>query len=493
MKFSLARGLLAVPWLIGAWPVLAAPPPPLHAQAASFLEEPPVTGTEAREPVIRGWRFSPTLGVRETFLDNVRLVARDEQSDFISEVAPGFRLTGGSRQWRADVVYELQNLAYLHDSSFNDSYHDLDARSSLALLDQRLNLDAFANYSQANISLDGPLTADNLAVTGNRTDTRAYGLTPSWRQALGNLALWQLQYALTRVDTDAVSTMRQYQSSLSSLPGAGPLGWSMLFSDEETDNQVVDDETQKRLNLDLSYRLSSWYSLVGSVGREEIRFSDAPGVGEINGPTWTFGGLWHPSARTEFDARVGEKAFGSSYSLSGRHSQRRWLFSTEYSEEVSSNNRQLLSNLGAGAGSGEVVVDSPFETAQGNIFVQERLALGAVFSGVRTSYALRLFDDSRLSQTGFGNQDLQEIEITMTRQLSRKNSLELSTRWSTRDNTSGLVSRTTRDLILNGLFVHQLGKQTSFTARLGRVGRTANDPALEYDALTLGIGIEMTL
>lgn len=454
-----------------------------------------VTLGEVREPNYSGWQFSPTLALREIFMDNVRLTAKDKSSDFISEVAPGFILTGGSRKVRADVTYRAQNLFYLHDSSLNDLNHELDAITTLTGFDQRFAVEGRANYSQQPLSLDGPINGaifdQNLADTGNSNNAKAYGLTPSWQQPIAGLALIRMQYDFNRLDNEGATTIRDFQTNLSSFPGSGLVGWSLLFLDEQTDNEKADDESQQRLNLDLNYSIGPQYSVVASAGREKIEFSDV--VPTQEGPSWSFGGQWHPSPQTEFELRVGERVFGSTYLLNASQVHRRLRFFTNYNEEVTSNSRQLLANFATDPsdpfGGG---IDSPNEVNQADVFVQKRLEMGVEFTGVKTTSSIRIFDDSRESQTGFANRDLQNIEWQIIRQLTRKNSLEFIANFGTQD-ASGVILSKSRTLELEVVLRRKLGKSTSLISRLIRASRTGSGASAEYDVNLASIGIEVEL
>ena len=69
------------------------------------------------------------------------------------------------------------------------------------LVDNLFFLDGRAAISQQNISLSGPQAADNVNVTGNRTEVKTYSVSPYLRHSFGNFASSELRYTHSGVST----------------------------------------------------------------------------------------------------------------------------------------------------------------------------------------------------------------------------------------------------------------------------------------------------
>ena len=81
------------------------------------------------QPTQAAWKFTPTLELRETYTDNLRLARSGrEQGDWITEITPGFTVSKRSDRLRFDATYQLHYFAGAEDIG-----DDVDrAQSSLA-------------------------------------------------------------------------------------------------------------------------------------------------------------------------------------------------------------------------------------------------------------------------------------------------------------------------------------------------------------------------
>src|SRR5688500_10473182 len=127
------------------------------------------------------WRITPTLSVTETFTDNVELAPGDrKQSDFITQVSPGLRVTGTGARLRLNLNYTMQQVLYAGDSDRNSRQNFLDAVANLEAIQNWLFVDATARITQQAVSAFGPQpTSDGTAtsnVNANRSETSAFSL-----------------------------------------------------------------------------------------------------------------------------------------------------------------------------------------------------------------------------------------------------------------------------------------------------------------------------
>ena len=85
------------------------------------------------------WEFTPTLQLKETYTDNVRLSNTNEESDFITQVNPGISIVGLGPHLRFNTRYVMQNLLYAKESDRNATNHQLNANGNAELLPDHLH------------------------------------------------------------------------------------------------------------------------------------------------------------------------------------------------------------------------------------------------------------------------------------------------------------------------------------------------------------------
>src|SRR5881628_2392215 len=74
------------------------------------------TAAEAQGPPGRTLSIVPRLSITETLTDNSRLVTADRQSDLITQIAPGLRITSSGGRVKGFLDYSLNGLIYARNS-----------------------------------------------------------------------------------------------------------------------------------------------------------------------------------------------------------------------------------------------------------------------------------------------------------------------------------------------------------------------------------------
>ena len=202
------------------------------------------------------WKITPTLNLKETYTDNVRLTQDNEKSDFVTQINPGISLIGTGPHLKVDARYVMQNIFYAKENSENAINHQLHALANAELLDDLFFVDANASISQQNISSFGQQTTDNTNITNNRTNVKTYSISPYLLNHFQNFASSELRYTHDSVSTDgtgsAVSSgLSNSQSdkilmSLKSGTDFRTLGWGLNYNKQRIDfnsSQTVDLET----------------------------------------------------------------------------------------------------------------------------------------------------------------------------------------------------------------------------------------------------------
>ncbi|GAC1411277.1 MAG: hypothetical protein NVSMB6_12390 [Burkholderiaceae bacterium] len=301
------------------------------------------------------WRFVPNANLIETYTDNVRLAPRGrEQSDFVTQVAPGFTLDNDRPRLQVHIGYALQALLY-KDSDISPQVSNLvNATVHATLIEDLLLMDARGSVGQQNISSFGPVATSNINFTGNRANVRTYTISPYLVHRFSNIATSQLRYSHDSVGT----SNRDNNSGFNFSPFGnsnsdrlvlnvdnGPLfrsvTWGTYASTQKTkysNNQSVDQSTYSG---NVGYFLLPTFRLTASAGYEKNTYftlGDRPQGGFYNA-----GFIWTPTVRTNVTATAGHRYFGKTYSLAANHRARLAAFSATYSEDITTSQAQFLS------------------------------------------------------------------------------------------------------------------------------------------------------
>ncbi|ADJ28643.1 PEP-CTERM system associated protein [Nitrosococcus watsonii] len=102
------------------------------------------------------WKFTPLLAGGEIYTDNVTLAPRgEEESDFITQITPGFFLRGTGSRLRLGANYFMQNLLFAKDSDRNTTFHRFLGSARAELAEDHLFFDLRASVFQALVSPTG--------------------------------------------------------------------------------------------------------------------------------------------------------------------------------------------------------------------------------------------------------------------------------------------------------------------------------------------------
>lgn len=381
------------------------------------------------------WEFTPTVQLKETYTDNVRLSETNEESEFITQVNPGISITGLGPHLRLNARYVMQNLFYAKEHDRNATNHQLDANANAELLPHHLFIDARAGISQRNTSSFGRQSEDNTNITGNRTNVETYSLSPYLLHHFKDFADAEVRYTHDSVSTSASgsavstelsdSTSNRILLRLTSGDDFQTLGWGLHYNKQRIDFDSGQEVDQVTYGGNLRYRLSRKLSLLANGGYEKNDYLSI--TGDSGGAYWKAGFDWTPSRRTSVEALAGKRYYGDSYSLKANHRSRRTAFSMSYNEEVTTTRDQfllpatvdtaaLLDQLWTSSipdpilrqqviaafisenGLPDSLAD-PVNFLTNRFFLQKRFQASVTVTGARNTGVLSLFDVRREAQT----------------------------------------------------------------------------------------------
>jgi uncharacterized protein (PEP-CTERM system associated) len=293
------------------------------------------------------WRVTPSLTLSETYTDNVELNVQDEEeSDFITEIAPGIALAGRGSRFLFDLGYRLQALVHAQDGGRDRINHDLAATARAEWIDEFFFTDASANIFQQSASLLGArgFNDNNTTDPDNREDVRTFLVSPYIRSRLGSTAQYELRYAYDWADTSSDRLSRSQANRLSASLSSGPrfvdFGWSLNAQKEDIDYKEARDVTRETVSADASYALTPRFRVLGTIGHEDndfITLDESP-----EGSFWKAGFGWAPTPRTNLEATMGERFFGDTYSFALTHSGKQTIWRANYNEEITTTRSEFF-------------------------------------------------------------------------------------------------------------------------------------------------------
>lgn len=301
------------------------------------------------------WRFVPSVNLTETYTDNVRLAPRGlEQSDFVTQIAPGFTLNNDGPRLQVHARYALQTLLYKNADVSPQISNIVDATVHASLIQDLLLMDARASAGQQNVSAFGPIATSNINLTGNRTNVHTYSISPYLVHRFSNVATAQLRYSHEAVGTGNVdnnsgfnfntfgnSNTDRLALNIDNGPSFRYWTWSAYASTQKTkytNNESVDQST---FSGNVGYFLVPTFRLTASAGYEKNTYFTVGN--QPQGGFYTAGFIWTPSSRTSVTATAGHRYFGQTYSLTATHRARLAAFSASYTEDITSSQAQFLS------------------------------------------------------------------------------------------------------------------------------------------------------
>ena len=482
------------------------------------------------------WRFTPELTVRETYSDNISLApSGSEQSGFVTEIAPGFSLTGQGRRSQFQATYQARSVNYSNNDRGSNIQHYLNASGRAELLDDFLFIDGAANVGNFSTTPFGPQALDSTYATSNRSQVRTYTISPYARKRYGSFAQGELRYTHQGVSSDtggfANYSSDRVNANVASGESFRTLGWDITGSRQQSRYSALDSVSSDYINGTLRYKLTDQFTLTGSGGYERYTYQtigDAP-----SGASWAVGFDWKPSERTRLAATAGQRFYGNAYSLNGSHRSRYTTWNLSYNEDITTSQQQLLDSGSVSTSSflnqaflanipdpvaRAQAVDAfiratglPATLANGSqglsnrFFLQKRLQASVAYTSGKSTAVLTAFDSLRRPQTassansGLAGGNLLYVDETRQRGVSGLYNLRLSPITSMNLNaqyyrTTSLLNSITDDnkLVTLGLS-HQFAPKLSGTVELRRYQGTFNQNGTDFRENAISAYLSMRL
>ena len=490
-------------WSVVAGLLLASAVTPCAAQSAS--------GSSAGD-----WRITPRLSVGTTYSDNIRLAPSGEaEGDWVWQVDPGLSIykQGGRLNLRLD--YTAQGLLYTQNGDANTINNNLLAFGAAELYQDHFFVDVYGSMSQMPITSSGRVDAgalgsngatpsslvglfsnlhlglpgaaelfnptgifSNIALTDNQTTQSTFGVSPYWRQQVGDWAEALLRYRYAAVNysgsdnptdlpdresPDDLSNSRisTVEFNLTNGHRFSRTRWTLDYfyqqQDDSQDSMGAENGNNREEHVigQADYRLTRAWALAAEAGYYNDQ--STTDTENRNGPYWGLGATWTPnrfytmtglygaefnklaaqwtpSLRTTLrfsrsDRQVGLNP-GVYWDGVFSHRTRFSLWSASYLQEVTTSQQLAADNL-AGGGDGQVPIPGP----GGSFGVTNEQFLRKTFNGAvayqrgRYHLGLNAFHESREFQEAVNDETTYGAGALWTWRFAPRTASFLGTGW----------------------------------------------------------------
>lgn len=383
------------------------------------------------------WDFTPRVEASETYRSNVTLAPDgEEESEWITELAPGFGAELAGVNNSLSVDYRLQALAFADDSDRNDVFHQLDANGDFELVSERLFLDALARYNQQNIDPAGRTPIGNTFDAGNRTDVGIYRLTPTLIQPLGGFAVARASVSYGQVeyyDPDPTNlniqdSEQQAADFVLGSPAEDRFSWSAFYGYRRTDFEEAREFEYQRAGAEVGIPVGTRTWLLAT-GGSESEVDEDPSAGNLDSTFWNVGVRWEPTELQSLIARVGERFFGTSYEFHWTRRGSRGELAVDYTEEpTTANNVQFDGTV--------VLPDGGFAglpRLEPDVFLRKRLSGSIKYEFTRATFTGTVYADDRDYEISGDNDQVWGVRTDLAWPLGPRTDLLLTGDFSNRD------------------------------------------------------------
>ncbi len=288
------------------------------------------------------WRIEPTIFIEETLTNNVDLRATaDRRSDFVTQLAPGFRVNETGAHTSLVGFVSVPVLLYARTGADNNK---ADPQVSLLgnweLVNRLLFVDSSINVNQQYVTPFGA-RSDSLAnATNNRYTSQLYRVSPYVKGDAGKDYSYQLRDDnIWSKGTSVINGSYTNELTGSFRRDPRPFGWAVEIDRSDTKFQNQDQQLTELARFRGLYQIDQQVQISASGGFEH---NDVL-VQSHENVLYGVGFKWRPSEVTSLDATWEHRFFGSSYTVSFDHRTPLSVWSLSASRNTTTYPQQLAS------------------------------------------------------------------------------------------------------------------------------------------------------
>jgi len=392
------------------------------------------------------------VGGQLVHTDNITLAPGDAaQAENVLDVTTGVAFERTQPRLDAHAAYDIEGVFYDDTSEANEVYHSLDAAATLALVLDRLYLDAFAIYDQTLSDANGKYSFNNISLTGNRTDVAIVGVSPFLLLNIGDNVTGELRYDYATFDyEDSVlqdSDQRFVSATLGNPGRRRGASWNVGYYNQHYGygNVAYGDVEFEWLESQLGFWATPSVRLFTTQGLESdyrmvpLYTNPVPGSPPSVQPTaaspespgldehyWYVGAEWRPSERQTVEFETGERSFGESNRFTWNRRSRGGGITVSYDEGPSG---FLEDQLSSARSAGELAPIDTLSGPNGNPFYLQKIwNVMFVLEGNRTTSGVRFFDEERFDIARMVENNEDEVQTESYRGTELTFAFDLSSR-----------------------------------------------------------------
>ena len=279
----------------------------------------------------------PRVSMTETLTDNVALATTNRQSEQITELTPGLRVTSDAGRVKGYFDYALNTRVYAQNTSGRSSQNALNTFGTFEAVDNFAFLDFSGAISQQAISALGVQSSNAASINGNSTESTTLRMSPYLRGRLSSVAQYEARFSLTsnRTQSLLVSDVqtRDYSLNLKNQNTGSRLGWSLNATQQAIVYSAARSTESENLSGSVSYAIDPQINVSITAGQESNNFTSA-----AKQSNWTSGWAlnWSPSDGTKVTLSRQNRSFGESHNISVDHRTGRTVWRLSDSQDITS-------------------------------------------------------------------------------------------------------------------------------------------------------------
>lgn len=401
-------------------------------------------------PIAGEWQFDPSVGVEETYTNNIDLTITDPTSTFVTKAIIDFGVKYQSRLTDFSFSGVNTRLFFSHDSDLNDNYLVLNADGQYNIWAGGPAVFATANVrnvnrNSANNGLADLISGDTVQAENYSTGL-LYNITNSSYSIKSSLSFDMNRYEDGLGEYDGFSTTLNAKNG----NNARITFWE-FDGDFSTRSQDFSGETRTgdqykvsaKLGLITSFDINPFIRFYdedfsGDFGNQsqQTTASWGPGLRWLVSPHLTLDVTynyvsdntisddyisaliqWEPSARTSLSASYSKRFFGNSYNIRLQHRTKRLTNTVTYDETLEVFDRNNFEQVGLGSNL------EPVESSEFSLY--RRLRWTSALQLARTTFTINTYATRREELENDVIDDTLGVSFAINRKISRKSNLSL--------------------------------------------------------------------
>ncbi len=435
------------------------------------------------------WQITPSISINETYTDNVNLTSDDgdQNSDLISEIAPGISIRGRGGRTSLDLDYSFRQF-FFKNTDQDESTNRLNATGQIELWDRVAFIDGTASMSRQVVDSRGATTDTAAGEFNNRTDVRTFDISPYFLHHFGSWVETESRYRFTKVSVsgDAAADTRTLTESFRANGGRRfqRLQWSLAVKRLKENRDGASPSIRSfTVDNDYTYVWDRNVSLLAGIGYEDIE--DGTLTKQPKGLTWNAGLAFNPSRRTSLRATYGRRFDDNNFAFDGTHDlSSRTKVTANFTDKLQTTQRQITQNLNfIGTDSDGNLIDLrtglPFNAGtdafglQTATFRQRRFSIALTGTRQRNRFSLATFWERRKTDLTGSEDTVTGIAANLAHTLTRRTTADVALSYRN-SKFEGTQDRTDDIYTVTGKLTYQMFRNSSAVLSYSRTQRDSD-------------------